>query len=152
MTLNKHGFQKQLFIKIDVLKTFAEFAWICNSDKKRPQCKCLPENFSKFLRITFLQNTSYLCNIAIKARGMKQSFCLQINTKVFYKMVVSLWVQLARQVQSVTSNEFTISLQYLKENMNDEVDFLPVEKCSRFFQIDTTILLVCGQVFPNYLK
>ena len=33
---------------------------------------------------------AYLCNISIKAWGMKLSFCLQINTKVFYKMVVSL--------------------------------------------------------------
>ena len=35
---------------------------------------------------------AYLCNISIKAWGMKLSFCLQINTKVFCKMVVSLWV------------------------------------------------------------
>ena len=26
-------------------------------------------------------------------------------------------------------NQFTISLQYLKENMKDEVDFLPADKC-----------------------
>ena len=26
-------------------------------------------------------------------------------------------------------NNFTISLHYLKENMNDEVDFLPADKC-----------------------
>ena len=27
------------------------------------------------------------------------------------------------------NNQFTISLQYLKENMKDEVDFLPASKC-----------------------
>ena len=43
--------------------------------------------------------------------------------KVFYKMVVSLWVYIARQVQSTRNNHFTISLQYLKESMKDEVDF-----------------------------
>ena len=104
LTLNKHGFQKQLFIKIDVLKTFAEFAWICNSDKKRLQCKCLPENFSKFLRITTQNKFAYLCNISIKAWGIKLSFHLQINTNVFYKMVVSLWEHLARQAQSTKNN------------------------------------------------
>ena len=37
----------------------------------------------------------------------------------------------------------TESLQYLKEKMKDEVDFLPADKCWSFFQIDTTIILVC---------
>ena len=27
------------------------------------------------------------------------------------------------------NNQFTISLQYLKENMKDEADFLPASKC-----------------------
>ena len=72
---------------------------------------------------------AYLCIISIKAWGMKLSFCLQINAKVFYKMVVSLWVLLARQTQSTKNNQFTISLQYLKENMKEEVDFLPADKC-----------------------
>ena len=66
-------------------------------------------------------------------------FCLQINTKVFYKMIVSLWVSVARQAQITKNNQFTLSLQYLKEN-KDEVDFLPAGKCWRFFQIDTIIL------------
>ena len=65
---------------------------------------------------------------------------------------ISLWVYKARQAQSTKNNQFTISLQYLKENMKDEVDFLPADKCWRFFQIDTIILGVCGQASPNYLK
>ena len=31
---------------------------ICNSNKKRLQSRCFPENFAKILRITFLQNSS----------------------------------------------------------------------------------------------
>ena len=58
-------------------------------------------------------------------------------------MVVSLWVKVARQAQSTKNNQFTKSLQYLKENMKDEVDFLLADKCWRFFQIDTIILGVC---------
>ena len=48
-------------------------------------------------------------------------FYLQINTKVFYKLVVSLWVWVAKQAQSIESNKSTISWQYLKENVKDEV-------------------------------
>ena len=95
---------------------------------------------------------AYLCNISIKAWGMKLIFCLQINPKVFYKMIVSFWVCVARQVQSTKNNQFTRSLQYLKEYMKDEVDFLPTDKCWSFFQIDTIILGVCGQACLNYLK
>ena len=42
--------------------------------------------------------------------------------------MVSLWVCTARQAISTKNNQFTISLQYLKENMKDEVDFLPADK------------------------
>ena len=35
---------------------------------------------------------AYLCNISRKACGMKLIFCLQIKTKVFYRVIVSLWV------------------------------------------------------------
>ena len=93
---------------------------------------------------------AYFCNISIKAWEMKLSFCLEINTKVFYKMVITLNL-ISQTAQSTKNNPFTISLQYLKENMKDEVDFLPADKCWRFFQIDTIILGVCGQACPNYL-
>ena len=82
---------------------------------------------------------AYLCNISIKAWEMKLIFCLQINLKVFYKMIVSLWVCIARQAQSTRNNQFTISLQYLKEKMKDEVDFLPADKWY-------------GQAFPKFPK
>ena len=54
-------------------------------------------------------------------------------------MIVSLWVCIARQAQSTRNNQFTISLQYLKEKMKDEVDFLPADKWY-------------GQAFPKFPK
>ena len=54
----------------------------------------------------------YLCNIPRKAwgrGGVKWIFCLQINTKVFFKLTVLLWVSVSRHAQSTQ----TISLQYL---------------------------------------
>ena len=58
---------------------------------------------------------------------MKLILCLQVNTKVFYKMIVSLLVCLAKHAQSTQNNKLAISLQYLKENMKDEVDFLSAD-------------------------
>ena len=84
-------------------------------------------------------------------RGMKLIFVLKINTKVFYQLMASLWVWVARHAES-NEDKFAISLQYLKENLRDEVDFLPVEKRQRVLQIDTIILGVCGQSCPDYPK
>ena len=95
---------------------------------------------------------AYLCNISRKVRGMKLIFCQQINTKVFIKLLVSLWVFVARHAQSTQNNNFIISLQYLKENLKDELDLLPTDKRQRFLQIAIIILGVCGQACPNYPK
>ena len=81
---------------------------------------------------------------------MKWFFCLQINTKVFYKMILSFWVCATRVTQSTQNNKFAISSQYLKENGKNEVYFLLVDKHQKFLQIDTIILGVCGQACPNY--
>ena len=67
--------------------------------------------------------------------GDEVDFCLQINTKVFYKMIVSLSVCITRQAQSTKNNQFTISLQYLKENMKDEVDFWLLINVEGFFEL-----------------
>ena len=49
-------------------------------------------------------------------------------------------------------NNFAIFLQYMKENVKDEVDFLLADKHERFLQIDTLILGLCGQACSNYSK
>ena len=54
-------------------------------------------------------------------------------------LIVSLWVCLARHAETTQNNKFTISLQYHKENVKDEVDFLPADKPQRFLQSDTVI-------------
>ena len=66
--------------------------------------------------------------------------------------MVSLWLCAARHSQSNQTNKFAISLEYLKENMKDEVDFLPVDKRQSFLQIYIVILGLCGQSCPNYPK
>ena len=73
--------------------------------------------------------------------GVKLIFCLQINTNVFYKLLLSLWVCLARHAQTTQNNKFAISLQYLKKELSDEVDFLHADKHESLLQIDTMILM-----------
>ena len=61
--------------------------------------------------------------------------------------MVLLWVCITRHAKSTQNNKFTISLQYLKENVKDEVDFLPPGNRQGSLQIDTIILGVCGQAW-----
>ena len=58
-------FQKQLFINVlqkrcsqKLHRNHMAAPKICNSNKRRLKCRCFPANFAKFLKITFLQNTS----------------------------------------------------------------------------------------------
>ena len=51
------------------------------------------------------------------------NFCMKINIKVFYKLIPSFFVAIARHAQSTQNNKFTISLQCLKEEGRVEVDF-----------------------------
>ena len=57
---------------------------------------------------------------------------------------------ITRDVQSTQNNKLATSLQYLKEHVKNEVDFLSSDKHQRFLQIDIIILGVCGQSFPNH--
>ena len=41
---------------------------------------------------------------------------------------------------------------YIKENIKDQVDFLPADKCRKFLQRDTIILGVYVQACPYYPK
>ena len=140
----------------------------CNILRKKWMIKfifCMNINIEVFYKLILLfwvsvtrhgQNTqnkfAYFCNIFIKVWGMKSIFCLQITIKVFYKMIVSLWVCIARYAQSTQKNRFAIPLQYLKENVKDEVNLLPADKHQRFLQSDTIILGVCWQACPYYPK
>ena len=79
---------------------------------------------------------AYLSNISMKTWGIKLIFCLFIYKDVFYKLIVILQVCLARHTQSTQNNKITISLQYLMENVKDEVDFLPANKHQSFLETD----------------
>ena len=48
---------------------------------------------------------------------------------------------MARHAQITQNNKFTISLQYLKKEFSDEVDFLHADKHESLLQIDSMILM-----------
>ena len=72
--------------------------------------------------------------------------------EVFYRLILSFWMSIARYAQGTQNIKFAIFFQYLKENLKDEVDFLSAVKYKRFLQIDTIILGACGQTCPYYPK
>ena len=49
-------------------------------------------------------------------------FYMQIN-KTFYKLILSILVNMASLAQSTRNNKFAKSLQYLKKEVRDKVDF-----------------------------
>ena len=56
---------------------------------------------------------------------------------------------MARHAQ-ISQNKFAISLQYLKKELSDEVDFLHADKHESMLQIDGMILMGDGQAFPKF--
>ena len=48
---------------------------------------------------------------------------------------------MASNAQNIQNNMFAISLQYLKKEVSDEVDFLHAEKHESLLQIDIMILM-----------
>ena len=59
---------------------------------------------------------------------------------------------LVRHAQFTQNNKFAISLNYLKKDVTDEVDFLHADKHESFLQIDTMISNGDGQVFTKLSK
>ena len=57
---------------------------------------------------------------------------LATNTNILFKLMVPFWECVAYHSQSTLNNKFPISLQYLKENAKDEINFLPVDKFFKF--------------------
>ena len=83
---------------------------------------------------------------------------MQINIKVFFKLMVSFWemlsllVSAARHGQSTQNKKFALSLQYFQKNVGNEVDFMYEDECRSFLQDDSITLSVCSQAYSKYPK
>ena len=72
---------------------------------------------------------------------MKLIFTVLIIVKRFFNVILSFLMCVARQAQITRNKTFAISVQYLKREVNDKVDFLHAGKHENLLQIDTMILL-----------
>ena len=59
---------------------------------------------------------------------------------------------MARHVRITQNNKVAISFQYIKSKVNDEMDFLHVDKHESSLQIVTMIFDGDGQAFPKFPK
>ena len=66
-------------------------------------------------------------------------FCLLINVEGFFKVMLLFQVCMARHAHITQNNKFAISLQHLKKEVSDAVDFLHADKHESLLQIDTMI-------------
>ena len=74
-----------------------------------------------------------------------QSF-LQVNVntlgiKVSYKVILSLLISMIKHSQSIQSNKFARSLQYLKNEARDGVHFLHADKHQSFYKLALSFLM-----------
>ena len=60
------------------------------------------------------------------------------------------WVCVDRHAQITLNNKCASSLQFLKKEVSDKVDFIHEEKHESFQQIDVSIFDEDGQAFPKF--
>ena len=82
---------------------------------------------------------------------MKFFFSQQIIIIDSFKLIFSFYMCVARHAQITKNNKVTFSLQYLKREVSDEVDFLHADEHESFLQIDTMIFVRDGQAFQKFL-
>ena len=69
-------------------------------------------------------NLHYCCNISRKKKGMRLIFCMQVNIKISYKLFQWILGDPASHAQSMQHSASAKSLQYIRKEVRDEVDFL----------------------------
>ena len=83
------------------------------------------------------QNSKFAMSLQyLKEEVRDEIFCMQVNIKVSYELISALYIRISNRVivsflmavikhfQSIQSNKFAISLQYLKDESRDGVHFL----------------------------
>ena len=81
---------------------------------------------------------------------MKFIFYMQIN-KPFYKLILSILVNMASLAQSTRNNKFAKSLQYLEKEVRDKVAFCR-DKLQSIQKVGTIITDGCSQACLKYSK
>ena len=63
---------------------------------------------------------------------MKLIFCIQTSMKVSYKLILWFLMGMVKHSQSYQNSKLAMSLQYLKKEVRDEVDFLHADQHQSF--------------------
>ena len=98
---------------------------------------------------------AYLCNISIKAWGMKLIFLPADKPKSFLQddsIILGLRSQTGPKYQKQPVNKIFAISQGKHEGWSWLFAYSWRQKCWSYFQIDTIIFGVCDQACPNYLK
>ena len=109
----------------------------------RVSCKLLLLLLVVVVKIASFQ---YLCNILRKRGRINMIFIMKISIKVFHRLVVLFLFLIARHAQSTQNCKCVISLEYLKKDGRDEVDFFHADKHQTFLQVVTIYLYEYNQV------
>ena len=87
---------------------------------------------------------SLKCNSPRKKQIIKFIFGIQIKIEIFYKLILSFWVCVARHAQSTQDKKFP-NLCNSPKNVGNEVDFLPANKYQNFYKliVSVWVCVVC---------
>ena len=107
---------------------------------------CFLSNAWKCCQPIRLQD-SLNCNISRKKWMMKCIFGMQINVKVFFKLILSFWVCATRHAQS-TQNKKLPYLCNISRKAWGWSWFLPVDKKESFLQVNSITYGLCSQGCP----
>ena len=98
----------------------------------------------------------FLCNILRKKWVMKLIFCMQINIKVSYQLILKgdtiNIMDMVKHSQSTWNNKFAIPSQYLKKEVRDGVHFLHANKHQSFCKLAISFLMEVARHVESTLK
>ena len=64
------------------------------------------------------------------------------SMNIFYKLILWFLIGMIRHSQNSQNSKFAMSLQYLKKEVRDEVDFLHADKHQSFLPVDFSTLAI----------
>ena len=135
-----------------------KFAYLCNISRKELGLKlifCLQMNLKVFYKLIgslsvclvrhaqSTQNKVY--NIFVISQGNVKDELDLLPTDKHQRFlqiaIIIVGVCVTRHAQIIQNNKFAISLQYIKKELGNEVDFLHADKYESLLQIDSMILM-----------
>ena len=95
-----------------------------------------------------------VCNIFLYLKeNVKDEvdFCLKSIIEDFPKLVLSFHVRVARNINTIQNSKVAFSLQYIKEEMSNEIDFFHVDNHESSYKL-ALIFDWNDQTFPKFPK